>query len=93
MLNRILLATVNAITVVVTAVISLRKWGPLVQQQMRAVISISTRSVTVTAAAIEILMSVIVVTAAVVRRRNVDPSFLPFSDRSAEHRGWTVPGR
>lgn len=61
---------------------------------MRAVISVSRRTVNVTAAIVILIRVIAIVGGAVaVRRRNMDPSLFPLPHGTAEHRGRTVPGR
>ncbi|PQP91997.1 hypothetical protein Pyn_23444 [Prunus yedoensis var. nudiflora] len=71
-------------------VLALGNWGPLVKQEMRAVITVRGTVVAVN------LMRVMGGRTSVVGVRGwcyVDPLLLPLPHRPSEHRGWSVPGR
>lgn len=89
---------VIVVVVVVIGVLALSDWGPLVKQEMRTVITVTTRTVGGGgggATMIVNLMRMIVVVVVVVlsRRSYMDPLLLPLPDRPSEHRGRSVPSR
>ena len=90
------------VVVVVIGVLALSDWGPLVKQEMRTVITVTTRTVGGGghggATMIVNLMRMIVVVVAVVvvvlsRRSYMDPLLLPLPNRPSEHSGRSVPSR
>ena len=94
----IVVVVVVVVVVVIGVVLALSNWGPLVKQEMRTVISVTTRTVSGGggggATVIVNLMRMIAVVVAVVvlsRRSYVDPLLLPLPDRPSEHSGRSVP--
>lgn len=72
---------------------ALGDWGPLVKQEMGAVITVS-RAVAVAVLAVNLMRVIVaVVRGSTSRWRYVDPLLLPLPHRPIEHRSRSVPSR